>query len=156
MFFLSKYDTTTDTPAPWQPFSQLTSLAQQLRTSGTPLGRAAQAVLVNMLYSLSRSGPGCKARPGKFSFGVGTGGEGESSGDGGLDVSRLLFRMEAESPSELLLVVGTSRRHGSTIDNYPNSKLSDSEDTGPLLEISLLEEGRRGVCGASVAGRARF
>ena len=50
----------------------------------------------------------------------------------------------------------TSGRHGLTIDNSPNSKLSDSGDTGPLLEISILEEGGRGICGSVVAGGARF
>ena len=47
-------------------------------------------------------------------------------------------------------------RHGLTIDNYPNSELSDSGNTGPLLEIRLLEEGGSVICGAAVDGGASF
>ena len=41
--------------------------------------------------------------------------------------------------------------HGLTLDNSPNSDLADSGDTGVLLEIRLLKEGRRGICGSAVA-----
>ena len=50
-------------------------------------------------------------------------------------------------------MVGTREHHELTINNYPNSELADSGDTGSLLEICLLEEGRSGICGAAVAGR---
>ena len=39
------------------------------------------------------------------------------------------------------LLGGTREKKGSIINNSPNSKLADSGDTGPLLEIRLLEEG---------------
>ena len=58
MFLLSKYDTPADTTNTRRPFSQLDLLAQQLRTSGPPLGRAVQAASVRMSSSFSRSGPG--------------------------------------------------------------------------------------------------
>ena len=45
-----------------------------MHTSVPPLGRAVQVVSVWMSFLLSRSGPGGKAIPGKFNFGVGTGG----------------------------------------------------------------------------------
>ena len=47
-------------------------------------------------------------------------------------------------------------RHGLTIDNSPNRDFANSEDTGPLIEILFLEEGRRGICGSAVAGGERF
>ena len=73
-----------------------------------------------------------------------------------MEAARLLFRPEAESPSELSLFGGTKGKHGLTIYNSPNSKLADSGDTGPLLKIRLLEEGGRGICGAAVYGGIRF
>ena len=51
---------------------------------------------------------------------------------------------------------GTRGRHGLTIFNYPNSELYNSGDTGPLLEIRLLEVGGRGICGESVYDGERF
>ena len=54
-----------------------------------------------MLSSLSRSVPGGEARPGKFNFGVGTGGRNKASGNGGLEAACSLFRPEVEFPSEL-------------------------------------------------------
>ena len=51
---------------------------------------------------------------------------------------------------------GTMVQQGLIIKNSPNSELSDSGDTGPLLEIRLLEEGVSGICGAAVAGGERF
>ena len=74
MFFSSKYDTPVDTPTPLRYFLRLNLFDQQMRTSGPPLGRAVQAALVWMSYSLSRSGLVGEANPGKFDFGVGTGG----------------------------------------------------------------------------------
>ena len=53
----------------------------------------------------------------------------------------------------MVLISGT---HGLTIDNSPNSDLAASGDTGPLLEIRLLEEGGSGICVDAVAGRSRF
>ena len=103
MFLSSKDATPTDTSALRRPFSSLASLDQQLRTFGPPLGRNVHAVSVRTSSYLSRSGPGVEARPGKFNFGVGTGGD-ESSCDGGLEAPRSLFRTEAESPSEMSLV----------------------------------------------------
>ena len=73
-----------------------------------------------------------------------------------MEAARSLLRPESDSPSELSLVGGTSGRHGLTIENYQNSELADSGNTGPLIEIRLLEEGGKGTCGAAVAGRARF
>ena len=61
-----------------------------------------------------------------------------------------------ESPSELSLLGGTRVRHGLNMYIYPNSELADSGDTGPLLEIRLLEEGGSGICVDAVAGRSRF
>ena len=88
MFFSSKDYTPADTSAPRRPFSQLASLTQQLRTSVPPLGRAVQLASVWISSSLSRSGPGVEAIPGKFNYWVGLGGGGgESSGDGGLEAS---------------------------------------------------------------------
>ena len=81
---------------------------------------------------------------------------GESSDDGGLEAARLMFRTEAESPLELSLVGVTSGRHGLTIYNSPHRELADSWDTGPMTENRLLEYGERGICGAAVAGGARF
>ena len=74
MIFSSKVYMLTDTPAPRQPFSQLALMAEQMRTSVPPLGRAVQSALVRMSSSLSRPGPGGEAIPGKYNFGVGTGG----------------------------------------------------------------------------------
>ena len=51
---------------------------------------------------------------------------------------------------------GTRGNNRLTIDNSPNSELAGSGDTGPLLEISLLEEDGRGICGSEVAGGASF
>ena len=73
IFLSSKDDTPEDTTAPWRPFSQLYFLAQQLRTSGPPLGRAVQSASVRMSSYLSRSVPGVEEIPGNFNFGVGTG-----------------------------------------------------------------------------------
>ena len=85
-----------------------------------------------------------------------TGGGDEYSVNGVLEAYISLFRPEVESPSELSLIGGTRGRHGLTIYNYPNSELSDSGNTGPLLEIRLLEEGGREICGAAVSGRQGF
>ena len=57
---------------------------------------------------------------------------------------------------ELSLILGTRGRHGLTINNSPNSELSDSGDTGPLLEICLLGEGGSGIYGSAVAVGAMF
>ena len=73
-----------------------------------------------------------------------------------MQADRLLFRPDVESPSELLLLGGTRVMHELTIDNTPNTKLVVSRDTGPLLEIRLLEEGGRGISGAAVTGGERF
>ena len=54
-----------------------------------------------MPSSLSRYGPEGDARPGKFNFGVGTGGGDKSSGDGGLKADQTLFRTGVESPLEM-------------------------------------------------------
>ena len=124
---------------------------QYLRTSGPPLGRAVQAESVRITSSLSISGPGVKARPGKFNFGMGTGGY-ESSGDGIFEAVQSLFRPDVESPSEMSLVGGTRGQKGLTIHNYPNINITDSRDKGPLLEISLPEEGGSGIRGAALAG----
>ena len=51
---------------------------------------------------------------------------------------------------------GNRGKYGLTIDNPPNSEISDSGDTGLLLEIRFLEEGGRGICGSAVAIRAIF
>ena len=48
IFLSSKYDTPVDTPAMCRHFSQLTLMAQQMRTSVPPLGRAVQAESVRM------------------------------------------------------------------------------------------------------------
>ena len=79
MFFPSK--------ATWCPFSQLASLAQQLRSSGTPLVQAVQAASASVTTSLSLSVPGGGNISCKFNFGVGTGGGGELGGDGRLEAS---------------------------------------------------------------------
>ena len=59
-----------------------------------------------------------------------------------------------ESPLEISLVGGTRGYHELTMNNSPNSNLYNSGDTGPLLEIRLLEEGGIGICGAIVDGEA--
>ena len=111
----------------------------------------------SMLPYLLRYGPGREAIPGKFNFGVGKGGGGdESSGYGGLEADQLLFMTGAESPSEMSLVVGTRYKRELIINNYPNIELAARGDTGPLLEIILLEEGGSGMCGSEVAVGARF
>ena len=61
-----------------------------------------------------------------------------------------------ESSLEMSLVGGTRGHKGLIINNSPNSELAGSGDTGPLLKISLLEEGGSGICGATVAGGASF
>ena len=63
-----------------------------------------------------------------------------------------MFRPDLECPLEISLLVGTRVQHEVTINNSPNSELSDGGDTGPLLEISLLEDVGSGICGAVVAG----
>ena len=68
----------------------------------------------------------------------------------------MLFRLDVESPSELSLLGGTRGKHGLTINNYLNRELAESGDTGPLLEIRLLEEGGSRICGSAVDGGARF
>ena len=74
IFSSSKDDTPKYMPDPRRAFSQLSLLAQQLCYLGTPLWRADQAALVSMSSSFSRYGTGGEPRPGKFNFGVGTGG----------------------------------------------------------------------------------
>ena len=54
------------------------------------------------------------------------------------------------------LVGGTKGQQGLIIYNSPNSELADIRDTGPLLEIRLLEEDGSGICGAVADGGARF
>ena len=56
------------------PFLRLDSLAQQLLSSGLPLGRAVQASSVIVTISLSQSVPGGRNISCKFNFGVGMGG----------------------------------------------------------------------------------
>ena len=73
MFSSSKDEALVDMTDPRRTFSQLDFMAQQLRTSGPPLGRAVQALPVWISSSLSISGIGGKAISGKFNFGVGTG-----------------------------------------------------------------------------------
>ena len=73
MFSSSKDEALVDMMDPRRTFSQLDFMAQQLRTSGPPLGRAVQALPVWISSSLSISGIRGKAIPGKFNFGVGTG-----------------------------------------------------------------------------------
>ena len=73
MFSSSKDEVLVDMMDPRRTFSKLDFMAQQLRTSGPPLGRAVQALPVWISSSLSISGIGGKAIPGKFNFGVGTG-----------------------------------------------------------------------------------
>ena len=87
---------------------------------------------------------------------MGTGGGDKYSGDGGLEAACSLFKPDAESPSELSLLGGTSGRHGLTIDNSPNRKLSNRGDAGLLLGIRLLEKYVKGICGAAVASRESF
>ena len=54
-------------------------------------------------------------------------------------------------------LVGRIRGHkGLITNNYPNNDISDNGDTGPLIEISLLEEGGSGICGSTVDDVARF
>ena len=47
-------------------------------------------------------------------------------------------------------------QHGLAINNYSNSELANSRDTGPLLEIILFEEGGSGICGSAVTDRESF
>ena len=80
-----------------------------------------------------------EANPGKFNFGVGTGGNGdEYSGDGFLEVAQSLFGMVVESPSYISVVGVTRGKKVLFINNSPNSELADSGDTGLLLEKILL------------------
>ena len=58
MFLSSNYDTPEDMPAPWRPFFQFSSLAQQLHILGSPFGRPVESVPVFMSTSLSRSSHG--------------------------------------------------------------------------------------------------
>ena len=74
LFLSSKDDTPEDTPDPRWNFSQLASLTQQLRTSGSPLGGEVQAASVKMSPPLSIYGLGGEVRQGKFNFGVVSGG----------------------------------------------------------------------------------
>ena len=74
MFLSSKDERPMDMPYTQRSFSQLASLAQQLHSLGPLIVRAVQAASVRMSYSLSISGPVGEAIPGKFNFGVGTGG----------------------------------------------------------------------------------
>ena len=67
-----------------------------------------------------------------------------------------MFTPDVDSPLEMSFLGGTRGQKGLIINNSPNRKLYDSGDTGPLLEIRLIEEGRRGIGGAAVAGGERF
>ena len=58
MFLSLKDDTLADKPDTQYPFLQLTSLEQQLRSSGTPLVQAVQAASASVTTSLSPSVPG--------------------------------------------------------------------------------------------------
>ena len=108
----------------------------------------------------SRYVPGGEASPGQFNFeasmGGGGGGDDESSGDGVFEADRLLFSTGADYPLDMSLVVVIRMKKVLIINNYPNSKLAGSGDTGSLLEIHFLEEDVSGICGAAVAGRERF
>ena len=53
-------------------------------------------------------------------------------------------------------MVGTRVKHRLIINNSPNSNLFNSRDTGPLLEIFLLEEGGSRICESAVASGERF
>ena len=66
----------------------------------------------------------------------------------------MLFSQEAESTSELSFVGRSRGMHRLTIDNSSNRDIANSEDTGPLLEISFWEEGGRGICGSLVNDEA--
>ena len=55
MFSSSKEDTPADTPAPLHPFLPLTSLAQNLRSLGTPIGQEVQAKSASVTTSLQQS-----------------------------------------------------------------------------------------------------
>ena len=73
-----------------------------------------------------------------------------------MEADQSFFRPGVESPSEMSLVRGTRRKKVLILNNSQNSELSDSGNTGPLLNICLLEEGESGLFGATVAGGARF
>ena len=156
MFLSSQYDTPEDTLAQYRPFFKLAFLNQQLCTSSPALVREVQVASVRMSSSLSRSSPEGEARPGKFNFGVGKGRGDESSGDGGFEAARLLFRTYVESPSNISLVGGTRVQHRLSINNSSNSELANSRDTVLLLDISLFKKGGSGICGAAVADRSIF
>ena len=68
----------------------------------------------------------------------------------------MLFRTDSESILEMSLVGGTRNQKESIINNSPNSELVDSGKTCLMIEICLLEEGRSGICEATVAGGERF
>ena len=59
-----------------------------------------------------------------------------------------LFRPDVEYPLEMSLVGGTRGKQGLIINNSPNIELDDIGDIGPLLEISLLEEGVSAIFGS--------
>ena len=90
-----------ETPPAQNPFSQLAAFAQQLRSSGPPLGLVVQAASTNMETSLSRTESGRVQVTGKFNFVVST--DGVDSGPEGPQVGEAecsLFYPGIESPSD--------------------------------------------------------
>ena len=71
-------------------------------------------------------------------------------------MDQFLFRPGAESPLYISLVGGNRGYKELIINNCPNAKRPDRGDTGPLLEVRLMEEGGSGICGSAVAVAERF
>ena len=71
IFSQAKGDAHVETPYLQQPFSHLAMLAQYQCRSGTPLGRAVQAVSANTITSVPRTVTGGRKFSGNFKFGVG-------------------------------------------------------------------------------------
>ena len=76
MDLLSSIAPSVETTPARKPFPQLDIFAQQLRSSGPPLVRDVQEAYTNTKNSLSRTASERGRDPGKFNFGVGTGGGG--------------------------------------------------------------------------------
>ena len=84
MDLLSSNALPVENPLAQKPFSQLDAFAQQLRSSGTQLGRSVQTELTNMETSLSLKASVRCQDIGRFNSGVGT--EGVDSGPEGPQV----------------------------------------------------------------------
>ena len=103
IMFYSYYNKAPEGTAPvCKTFLHLAAFAQQLRSSGPPLGHTVKSASNNAANYLSHMASERGILTGKFNFGVGV--EGGVGGSGGIQVgeaTRYLFQLGSESLSEL-------------------------------------------------------